>query len=96
MRLLLPVLFLILPSLADEVRPELVGRDGAGTLWRYGDQHVLVLKGTAREMGRAHGRLLKKEVRENVQAFLHDWALKARGRTRWPSTGCAPNAPARD
>ncbi|MCK6458873.1 MAG: C45 family autoproteolytic acyltransferase/hydrolase [Planctomycetes bacterium] len=76
------LLLLLASARADEVKPEKIAESGKGVLYRYGDQRVLVLRGTPREMGLAHGKLLAKEVREDVQAFLHDWAIADRGRTR--------------
>ena len=84
---LLLALLLAAPLAAqDAIRAEKVASDGAGTLYRYasGDtvQRVLVLRGAPREMGLAHGRLLKDEVRASVRAFLHEWAIGRMGRTR--------------
>jgi dienelactone hydrolase len=82
------LLFLLLslhaPLRAGEetVLPRKVGEHGAGVLYRYGDRRVLVVRGTAQEMGFAHGRLLRREIAANVQAFVHDWALGRMGRTR--------------
>jgi dienelactone hydrolase len=66
----------------ETVLPRKVGEHGAGVLYRYGDRRVLVVRGTPHEMGFAHGRLLRREIAENVQAFVHDWALGRMGRTR--------------
>jgi dienelactone hydrolase len=76
------LLLLVAGARADEVRPEKVAQHGAGVLYRYGDQRVLVVSGAPREMGLAHGKLLAREIKEDVQAFLHDWAIADRGRTR--------------
>jgi len=70
------------PALAGEILPEKVAETGRAALFRYGAQRVLVAHGSPREMGRAHGRLLRDDVRRNVHAFLHDWAIGRRGRTR--------------
>ena len=79
-----PLLLLLLAAVAraDEVKPEKVAQSGSGVLYRYGNQRVLVVRGTPREMGVAHGRLLADEVKQDVQAFLYDWAMGDRGRTR--------------
>jgi len=79
-----PLLLLLLVAVAraDDVQPHRIAESGKGVLYRYGDQRVLVVRGTPREMGLAHGKLLAKEVEEDVQAFLYDWAIKDRGRTR--------------
>ncbi|HEX5136246.1 MAG TPA: C45 family autoproteolytic acyltransferase/hydrolase [Planctomycetota bacterium] len=79
-----PLLLLLLVAVAhaDEVGPEKVAESGKGVLYRYGDQRVLVVAGTPREMGLAHGKLLAKEIKEDVRAFLDDWAISDRGRTR--------------
>ncbi len=61
----------------------LVAREGKGFLEeRPAGQLVLHLAGTPREMGVQHGRLLAKQVKENVKAFLHDFALEGRKHTR--------------
>jgi len=79
-----PLLLLLLVAVAraEEVTPERVAASGTGVLYRFGEQRVLVVTGTPREMGLAHGKLLAKEVKEDVQAFLYDWAMGDRGRTR--------------
>lgn len=79
-----PLLLLLLVALAraDEVKASKIAESGAGTLYRYAHQRVLVVRGKPREMGVAHGRLLAEEVKANVQAFLYDWAMGDRGRTR--------------
>jgi len=81
---LLLLLSLASPLLAGEetVLPRKVGEHGAGTLYRYGDRRVLVVRGTPHEMGFAHGRLLRREIAANLQAFLQDWALGRKGHTR--------------
>jgi dienelactone hydrolase len=76
------LLLLVAAARADEVKPEKIAQSGAGTLYRYAHQRVLVVRGEPREMGIAHGRLLADEVKANVQAFLYDWAMGDRGRTR--------------
>ncbi len=79
-----PLLLLLLAALAraDEVKSQRVAESGAGTLYRYAHQRVLVVRGTPRVMGLAHGRLLADEIKANVQAFLYDWAMGDRERTR--------------
>jgi len=79
-----PLLLLLLVAVArgDEVKPEKIAQSGAGVLYRYGPQRVLVVRGAPREIGVAHGRLLAEEVKANVKAFLYDWAMSDRGRTR--------------
>jgi len=85
---------LAVPALA--VEPEVVGRSGKAVLYRYGDQRVLVVRGTPRAMGHAHGRLLKAEIAQTTGAFL-EWAI-SKGRTREELLGIwkrlAPHIPA--
>ncbi len=45
------------------LRLELVAKHGNGSLYRCGEQRVLVLRGSPRQMGRQHGKLLAKDVR---------------------------------
>jgi dienelactone hydrolase len=79
-----PLLLLLLVAIAraEDVTPVKVAESGTGVLYRYGEQRVLVVRGTPHEMGLAHGKLLAKEVKEDTQAFLYDWAMGDRGRTR--------------
>ncbi len=79
-----PLLLLLLVALAraDEIKPQKIAESGAGVLYKYAHQRVLVVRGKPREMGVAHGRLLAEEVKADVQAFLYDWAMGDRGRTR--------------
>ncbi len=80
---LLLLLALPAPLRADgTVQPVKAGEHGAGVLYRYGDRRVLVVRGTPRERGFAHGRLLRREIAANVQAFVQDWAIGRMGRTR--------------
>src|SRR5262245_44453450 len=96
-----PLLLLLLVATAgaDEVKASKIAESGKGVLYRYGEQRVLVVRGTPREMGVAHGRLLAAEVKQDVQAFLHDWAIGERGRTREELQGIwdrlKPHIPAR-
>ena len=79
------ILLLILTRalLAGEaVSPRKVAATEGGVLYRYADRRVLVVRGTPRQMGLAHGRLLKKQVEANTRAFVHEWALGRMGRTR--------------
>jgi len=64
-----------------EVVPVREAENGGGVLLRYGAQRVLVVRGTPREMGLQHGRLLRQEVREDVAALL-DWAVRRQGQPR--------------
>ncbi len=105
-RAALPVLLALLsaPVAAQEAVPaERIAAEGGGVLYRYacGEtiQRVLVVRGSAREMGLAHGRLLREEVRQSVRAFLDEWAIGRMGRSRgelsaiW--TSLAPHIPPR-
>jgi len=56
------------------VRAEKIAVEGKGTLYRVGQQRLLVLEGTPYEMGLQHGKLMAREVKEDMQAFVHDWA----------------------
>ncbi len=69
------------PARADEVAPRTVGIHAHGRLIQYGEQRVLIVKGTPRQMGLAHGRLLRDEVGDTVRAFLEEWAIARKGRT---------------
>lgn len=75
-----------------------VARDGDSVLYAFGERRVLVTRGTPRARGLAHGRLLRKRIAENVRAFLDEWAIRRKGRTRaelmaiWKKT--APHIPA--
>ena len=96
---LFAVLVLFLAGAGRAEPPKQVAAGKAGVLYRFGPQRVLVVRGTPREMGLAHGKLLAKEVRENVRAFLDEWAIGRMGRTRaeleaiW--TQAAPHIPKR-
>lgn len=72
-RWLLTVLFV--GGLASVAQAEVVARHGACRLEQVGQQRVLVLQGSYREMGHAHGKLLAREVADNAEAFLDHWCL---------------------
>lgn len=57
------------------VRAEVVARHGDSYLEKVQNQRVLHLKGTYREMGLAHGKLLAAEVAEDAEAFLDHWCV---------------------
>jgi dienelactone hydrolase len=63
------------PLGAPAARAEVVARHGASYLEKCRDQCVLHLKGTYREMGLAHGRLLRQAVAEDAEAFLDHWCV---------------------
>ncbi len=50
---------------------EVLAREGEGRLEKVDDTRVLVLKGTPEEMGRQHGLLLKKEIRDLVDRIVY-------------------------
>jgi len=50
-----------------------IGREGQGSLLLLKGQKVLILRGNPYEMGFQHGRLLAKEVAEDVRAFVREW-----------------------
>lgn len=54
---------------------EVIARHGECYLEKVQNQRVLHLKGTHREMGIAHGKLLAKEVAEDAEAFLDHWCV---------------------
>ena len=66
----------------DTVVPEVEVRTPNGVLYRYGERRVLVVSGSPMQRGLAHGRLLKAEIKSNIQAFLYDWGLGRRGKKR--------------
>ena len=66
----------------DLVEPRRIVTEAGGTLYRYAERRVLVVRGSPKEMGLAHGRLLKEEIKANVNAFLHEWAIRSRGGSR--------------
>ncbi|MHC4225329.1 MAG: hypothetical protein ACYSUN_15170, partial [Planctomycetota bacterium] len=94
------ILPLLVSSLVaqEALQPRVIAREGAGTLYRYGERRVLVVRGAPKAMGLAHGLLLREQVRANVRAFLQEWAMGRRGQTRaslreiW--TRIAPHIPA--
>jgi dienelactone hydrolase/predicted choloylglycine hydrolase len=65
-------LLLFLPSLAPA---QIIARHGDSYLERIQDQRILHLKGSYREMGLAHGKLLAQEVAEDAEFFLDHWLL---------------------
>ena len=83
-RAFLVLLLAVTPLFAeqDSVAPEVAARTPQGVLYRYGERRVLVVRGNPKERGLAHGRLLKEEIRQNVRAFLYDWALGRQKRKR--------------
>jgi hypothetical protein len=50
---------------------KIVAREGAGRLEIHDSTRVLVMKGTPEEMGRQHGILLKKEIRDCTDHILY-------------------------
>jgi len=58
---------------------QIVKQEGQGKLLSLKGGKVLLVKGRAYEMGFQHGRLLAEEVAEDVQAYLHDWAIGKAG-----------------
>jgi dienelactone hydrolase len=56
--------------LADQATPRLLAKCPGGRLYRLGSQRVLLLAGTPREMGRAHGTLLRDDIRSACQIVL--------------------------
>jgi predicted choloylglycine hydrolase/dienelactone hydrolase len=67
--------FIAILLTSPQVRAEVVARHGQSWLEKVKDQRVLHLKGTYREMGFAHGKLLAKEAAENGEAFLDHWCV---------------------
>ncbi len=84
----LPLLSLLLAltlagtSRAETIKPQKLAATKGGTLYAYGKQRVLVVRGDPRTRGLAHGKLLKDEVRAVTKAFLDEWALRRMGRKR--------------
>ncbi len=71
-RPLLAILVLAtLPLFADDV---LIAREGKGYLEAIDGQLVVHLKGTHYEMGFQHGKLLADRVKEDIKAYLVDFA----------------------
>lgn len=66
----LVALVVVASAPAQSLRLELVATHGHGALYRCGDQQVLVLRGSAVDMGRQHGHLLQKSVRVVTQGTL--------------------------
>jgi dienelactone hydrolase/predicted choloylglycine hydrolase len=54
---------------------EVIARHGSCWLERVQGQQILHLKGSYREMGFAHGKLLAKQAAENGEAFLDHWCV---------------------
>jgi dienelactone hydrolase/predicted choloylglycine hydrolase len=61
--------------LSTPVRAEIVAREGQSCLEKVKEQYVLHLKGTYREMGFAHGKLLAQATAEDGEAFLDHWCV---------------------
>lgn len=58
---------------------QVIRQEGQGKLIALQGGKVLLLKGSPYEMGLQHGRLLAREVAEDAQAYLHDWAIGKSG-----------------
>ena len=52
------------------IHAEVIGREGQGWLERENGQLILHLKGSPREMGLQHGRLLKDHIQQNLKTLL--------------------------
>lgn len=55
---------------ADPATPKLLAKCPGGRLYQSGSQRVLLLAGTPQEMGRAHGTLLREDIRSACQIVL--------------------------
>src|SRR5262249_30839542 len=62
-------------SFASPSRAEIVAKYGQSYLEKVKDQQVLHLKGSYREMGLAHGKLLAAGTAEDAEAFLDHWCI---------------------
>ncbi len=65
---------LLLAALALRADDVLVAREGKGYVEAIDGQLVVHLKGTHYEMGFQHGKMLADRVREDIKAYLHDFA----------------------
>ncbi len=74
---LFPTAFLVLLAIASPPvsagQPEIATRDpdGCGMLCRLDGKRLLIVSGTPEEMGAAHGRLLREEVRQTLQRVVY-------------------------
>jgi dienelactone hydrolase/predicted choloylglycine hydrolase len=62
-------------AFGSPLRAEVLARHGPCYLERVEGKLILHLKGTYREMGFAHGKLLAKQAAENGEAFLDHWCV---------------------
>ncbi len=62
-------------GVAIPVRGEVIARHGECCVEKVKDQLVIHLKGSYREMGFAHGKMLKEKIHENAAAFLDHWCV---------------------
>jgi dienelactone hydrolase len=72
------LLFLCLAAPARAADRVLLGREGKGFLESIDGQLVLHVEGAPREMGLQHGRLLARQAKEDVRAYLDDFAVSER------------------
>lgn len=77
-----PASTLITPQIVANPEVKLVDQEGAGKLYRVGDQRVCVLEGTPPEMGFQHGRLLAQIIHESIKGGYMKKALYDMGYTR--------------
>src|SRR5437870_1542179 len=77
---LLLLLAAALPARAAE--HVLLGREGKGFLEQVDGQLVLHLEGSPRDMGLQHGRLLARQAKEDLRAYLDDFAVGDRHHSR--------------
>jgi predicted choloylglycine hydrolase len=84
MRIAALLLVLAPAAAAEDLRPAswVLAREGPAVLERVGGQRVLRVRGTPREMGLQHGRLVAREVAATVRAYLDEWAIAKAGETR--------------
>ncbi len=74
---LFPTAFLVLLAIASPPvsagQPEIAARDpdGCGMLCRLDGKRLLIVSGTPEEMGTAHGRLLREEVRQTLERVVY-------------------------
>jgi hypothetical protein len=66
---------LLLLCLYHQAQAQVLATHGNSYLEQIQNQRVLHLKGTYREMGMAHGKLLAKEVDEDATFFLDHWLI---------------------
>src|SRR5215471_3652272 len=69
---LITLLLFFLPSLAQA---QILARHGDCYLEQVQGQRILHLKGSYRDMGLAHGKLLAQEVAEDAEFFLDHWLV---------------------